>query len=248
MDKFTVARKKLYSKNGITLYYGDCNFILPNIDANKIELLLTDPPYGINLRRSYKKNKRTALAKCNDFQPIHGDNRPFDPQPLLKFSRCVIFGANNFAGQLPSSQSWLVWDKLNGLTSKRKFGFNDSADAELAWTNLGGPIRLIPHRWMGMLKESERREKRVHPTQKPVALMEWIIEHFTKEGDLILDPYAGSGSTLIAARNTGRKCIGIECSRQYCQAILSRLNMPSSNSVKPKRFVKFIKIKEKDGK
>lgn len=188
-----------------------------------VDLLLTDPPYGIAERCDRKSRKRTALAECNDFAQIVGDDAEFDPVPLLAFPKVVLFGANHFAHKLPPSSSWIVWDKLAGLTSKRGEGFNDNCDAELAWTNLGGTVRTFSHRWMGMLKDSERTEKRQHPTQKPVALMEWIIRKWTNPGDLILDPYMGSGPVLKAAKNTGRRAIGVEIEEAYCRVAAGRL-------------------------
>lgn len=212
-----------YEGHGATLYLGDCRDIFPSIEASSVALLLTDPPYGNNERTERNSAKRSAATSANDFVRIIGNAEPFDPTPLTRFPRSIIWGANYFAGQLPPSNSWLVWDKLNGLQSKRPLGFNDNGDAELAWTNLGGPVRLIPHRWMGMLKESEQRERRVHPTQKPIALMRAIIEFWTTPGDLVLDPYAGSGSTVIAAIESGRRAIGIEIEPQYADAIVSRI-------------------------
>ncbi len=209
--------------NGIQIYHGDCRGILPTLDVASVDLVLTDPPYGVNERCDRKGRKRGALAPCNDFPQILGDDRPFDPTPLLRFRRLVLFGANHYADRLPPSASWLVWDKLAGLTSKRALGFNDNADAELIWTNIGGPVRLLSHRWMGALKASESTERRIHPTQKPVALMRAIVEQWTKPGDLVFDPYMGSGPVARACRETGRRYLGIELVEAYVQAAIQRL-------------------------
>jgi len=190
------------------LYLGDCLEILPTLGS--IDAIVTDPPYGINLKTDYKTRKRGALAACNDFAPIVGDNQPFDPTPFLGVSTVVLFGANWYANKLPISGAWIVWDKLDGLQSKRELGFNDNSDCELIWTNVGNVARIIRHRWMGAMKASECRERRVHPTQKPIALMEKILTHYTPSGCTVLDPFMGSGSTGIAAIRTGRKFIGIE--------------------------------------
>jgi len=213
-----------YERAGVTLYCGDCRDVLPSIDPASVGLLLTDPPYGIGLATNYRERQRAALALCNDYPPVHGDDAPFDPSHLLAFPRAVLFGANYYARLLPESPSWLVWDKLAGLKSDRVVGFNDQADVELAWSNLGGPARLYPVRWMGAMKDTERDERRVHPTQKPVALMARIIEAHTRRGDLVLDPYAGSGSTLVAAKRAGRPCVGVEISEAYCDVIVRRLS------------------------
>jgi site-specific DNA-methyltransferase (adenine-specific) len=213
-----------YRSNDIVLYQADCLELLPLLSPEAVDLLLTDPPYGINLQTNYASRKRGRLAKSNDYAPVHGDDKAYDPAPLLAFKRLILFGANYYADKLPPSPSWIVWDKRDGLsTKKRQVGFCDSADVELAWTNLGGPARIIYHRWMGMLKASEKKDKRVHPTQKPAALMEEIIAWRTNPGDLILDPYCGAGATLVAAQRQGRRAIGIEISPQYCEITAQRL-------------------------
>lgn len=204
--------------------HGDCLEVMQGIDPATVALVLTDPPYGVGVRTNYFTRGRTGpKSRCNNFTPLHGDDRRFDPSPLFRFHRLILFGANHYADKLPTSPSWIVWDKLNGLTSKRGFGFNDQSDCEMAWTNLGGPARLIPHRWMGALKESEYRDRRVHPTQKPVWLMARLIEQFTKQGDIVLDPYAGSGSTGVACVQTGRRFIGIESEAEYCEIARRRI-------------------------
>lgn len=212
--------KAYYSDALITLYHGDCLSYLP---ALAFDAIITDPPYGMNLKTDYKARKRGALAECNNFPLIVGDDKPFDPEPFLKFKTVILFGANWYADKLPISGAWLVWDKLNGLTSKRDVGFNDNSDCELAWTNKGKAVRLLRHRWMGMLKDSEQTERRVHPTQKPVALMEQIIKAYTKEGDTVCDPYMGGGSTGIACVRTGRRFIGVEISEEYCAIAKQRI-------------------------
>jgi site-specific DNA-methyltransferase (adenine-specific) len=221
---------------GIVIYHGDSREILPTLDPSSVGLLLSDPPYGVKERtarytagRSGREGSgyRGSKPEAVDFPPVHGDDRPFDPSHLLRFPRLILFGANHYANRLPQSSSWLIWDKLDGLTSRRPIGFNDNGDAELAWTNLGGPVRLIPCRWMGILKKSELGRQRVHPTQKPVALMRWLIEMYSKPGDLILDPYMGSGPTVEAARDTRRRCIGIEIEEAYCRIAELRLEQVS---------------------
>jgi site-specific DNA-methyltransferase (adenine-specific)/modification methylase len=220
--------------SGIALYHGDCRDVLAGIDPATVALLLSDPPYGIGLDTANASRQRgrpvggrdgrqSAFAPANDYPPIHGDDEPFDPTHLLRFRRLILFGANHYADRLPASPSWLVWDKVAGLQSKRVLGFCDNADAELIWTNLGGPVRILRLQWSGLMKGTERGEARVHPTQKPVALLRWLIEHFTKPSDLVLDPYAGSGSTLRAALDTGRRCVGVEISEDYCRRAVARL-------------------------
>lgn len=217
-----------YRDGSIRLFCGDCLTLLDHIAATEdVSLLLTDPPYGVAERTDRASKGRGGGGKAwpsRDFPPVSGDDAPFDPTPLLRFRRVVLFGANHYADRLPPSPSWLVWDKLDGLsTTKRAIGFDDNADCELIWTNLGGPARLLPHRWKGLLRASEVDKRRVHPTQKPVALMAQIIDLYTQPGDLVLDPYCGSGPVLAAAKLTGRRAIGVELRAEYCEATVNRL-------------------------
>ena len=207
--------KPYYQHAGVTIYHGDCREILAAIPS--VDLVLTDPPYGVSERTQRKSAGRSNLAECNDFPPVFGDDAPFDPSHLLTYRRLVLFGGNYFAQSLPPSPSWIVWDKRDGIPS------NDNADVEMAWTNLGGPARSFHHAWSGMIKASERGDKRVHPTQKPVSLMAWIIQRHTAPGDLVLDPYMGGGSTLVAAKELGRLAIGIEVEERYCEVAAKRL-------------------------
>jgi DNA modification methylase len=215
--------KPYYERAGQELYHCDARELGDSLNSAgaAVDLVLTDPPYGIKYSST---SSRTSATKSNDFGAIVGDSRPFDPTWLLAYPRLAIFGGNYFADKLPPSPSWLIWDKREDLKGKREIGFNDNADVELVWTNLGGPARIISHRWMGMIKGSEWAEARVHPTQKPVQLMAAIIRYAAKAGDLIVDFYAGSASTLLACAQEG--CIGIasEIEEKYCEAAAKRMD------------------------
>lgn len=207
--------------DGVTLHLGDCLDLLPTL--GKVDAVVSDPPYGIGFVHSGKGGR---LARSTSFGGVAvvGDDRPFDPVPWLAFPVVVLFGANHFADRLPASPNWLVWDKRDGVCS------NDQADCEMAWTNLKGPARLTRHLWNGMLKASEKGEIRVHPTQKPVAVMEWALQQATALGDVVLDPFMGSGTTGVAAVKTGRKFIGVEIEPKYfdiaCKRISEALRQP----------------------
>lgn len=192
-----------------TLYLGDCREILPTLP--KVDAVVTDPPYGIG----YKSPSGRGQTVRGDYPVIAGDDEGFDPSPWLNFDDVVLFGANHFADKLPPSPAWLVWDKRDGFTS------NNNSDCELAWRKCGGSARLIRHLWNGMLKDSERDQRRVHPTQKPVVVMEWCLSFVS--GLTVLDPFMGSGTTGVACANLGRKFIGIEIEPKYFEIACERI-------------------------
>ena len=207
----------------VTLHLGDCLEVMKDIPAGSVDAVVTDPPYGIGVKTNYKSRKRGALAECNDFVPIVGDDKPFNPIPFLSYPIVVLFGANYYADKLPKSGGSIVWDKLDGLQSKRDIGFNDNSDCELIWTNVGNAARILRHRWMGAMKGSENGDRRVHPTQKPIELMKLIINHWTPQNATILDPFMGSGTTGVACVQTGRNFIGIEIDPHYYEIAEKRI-------------------------
>ena len=205
-----------YDLDGITIYHARCEDVLPSIDPATVDLLLTDTPYGIDLDTDYTKKHG---AGAGSFVAIADDDEPFDPAPLLAYGRCVLWGANNFSERLPDAPAWLVWDKVcvNLPTSYR------SAEAELAWTNVTRRMQVFHHQWMGASRDTERG-RTLHPSQKPVSLMAWIVDRWTKPGDLVLDPYRGSGPVAQACHELGRRYIGIELVEDYCAVAVSRLS------------------------
>lgn len=213
-----------YDLDGIQIWHGDNADVRPN--PATVDLLLTDPPYGISLDTDY--STRTKHKTFRQWPTVAGDNAPFDPTWLTQYPRAVIWGANNFAHLLPPSSGWLVWDRLDGLWSKRGQGFNNAADAELAWHNLGGTVRTFRHRWQGHNRRTER-DAYLHPTQKPVSLMRWIVERFTDPGDLIYDPFMGSGPIARACADLGRRYVGVELEAQYVTAAIGRLAQQTLN-------------------
>lgn len=156
---------------GVILYLCDCREILPTL--SKVDALVTDPPYGIAFVHGEGGDGIGGGRYVSKFNgvPVTGDDVPFDPRPLLSIAPAVVlFGANHYSDKLPSASKWLVWDKRRGFTR------NDFADCEIAWTNIGGVARLISHYWNGMMRDSEKGVPRVHPTQKPIEVMRWVIE------------------------------------------------------------------------
>lgn len=206
-----------YDDGQITIYCGDCREILPLLAPGIVDLLLTDPPYGIGYVHGAALGPN---ASAFNGIPVIGDDSPFDPSAMLAYAdtaRLVLWGANHYADALPRSRGWLVWDKRCNTV------VNDQSDCELAWTNFMTTARTFYHVWDGFRRAGrEKHEQRFHPTQKPVALMTWCIE-LSKTTGVILDPFMGSGTTLRAAKDLGRRAIGIELSEAYCEIAARRL-------------------------
>jgi len=169
-----------------------------------------------------KKSNRAAARtyKAQRYLPITGDDTT--DTALKSYAAClavapeavlIFWGGQFYADALPASACWIVWDKQNT---------GNFADVEMAWTNQQTAARLFRHRWNGMLRASEKDAARVHPTQKPIALAAWTFEQFTAVGSVVLDPFCGSGSGLLAAEQTGRTCYALEIEPGYCDVIKAR--------------------------
>ncbi len=203
------------------------------IDGSKVDLVLTDPPYGIRLidrrkgsiggnARSGYSNKTGNEIKAREYFPVVGDTTTDTAEENYKILRCicsnmVIWGGQNFTRFLPPACGWLFWDKEKG-TDKLSFG-----DGELAWSNVSTKIRKYAHKWNGFARAGNPElNKKVHPNQKPVELHMKIIEDFTKPEDIVIDCFGGSGTTLLACELTGRTCLMMEISPEYCDIIKDR--------------------------
>ena len=188
--------------------------------SGKTVLLLTDPPYGINVVGGDGK----IGSGGRTYKEVLGDREPFNPKWLLDLGLpSVIWGANHFCHHLPGSPCWLVWDKRESNDFVLDF-----ADCEIAWTNLPWPARVFRYRWSGFSsRRSHVETRRFHPTQKPVELMLWAIQQAEKSlktsVDVIIDPYMGSGSALAAAVTLHKKCVGVDLDREYCDGVVRRL-------------------------
>ena len=218
--------KPYYSHKGIVIYHGDCRDIVPQLDQ-KIDCIITDPPYGINYQSRKLSNKETRCSKTKYEQiKTTGDNKKFDPNFLLDFKvPTILFGANYYSSKLPDLASWIVWDKRK---DPKFYGKNTFADCELIWCSDNKPARMYQQIWNGIIREGEESGKkdtgRKHPMQKPVRLMQYCVNRISKRDQLILDPFMGSGTTLLAAKRLQRKAIGIEIEESYCEIAAKRLS------------------------
>lgn len=194
------------------------------MDGQRADMVFTDPPYGINEKgeRGKRFGKDSIMEKGVNYKSFVDDSIQYAIDAFnlcqgLNINLQVWWGANYYCHSLPQQNNWLVWDKR---VEDYQSDFN--SDAELAWVKDGhSSVRIFRHLWKGLIKASERSEKRVHPTQKPIALAEWC---FTKYGDpkSVLDLFGGSGSTLIACEKTNRKCFMMELDPHYCDVIVAR--------------------------
>lgn len=195
-----------------TLYLGDCLEILPTL--GKVDACVTDPPYGIG-ESSKKVASRGKLAQPKDYGEFDWDQQPASPEHIAAMRDAsqwqIIFGGNYF--ELGPTSCWLVWDKQNGE--------NDFADCELAWTNLQGAVRRIYWRWNGMIRKGQ--EERFHPTQKPLGVMRWSLQHLPATARTVCDPFMGSGTTGVACVREGLSFIGIERDERYFEVACRRM-------------------------
>lgn len=204
------------NKNGVTsiVYLMDCMELLRQIPDKYFELAVVDPPYGIGANKMTLGNGKNKINRGKeDWDNKIPNGEYFE---LLKF-HCVnqiIWGGNYMTEHLSPTGAWLFWDKGTGE--------NDYADGELAWTSFNIPLRKFFKSWVGNNAKDEN--KRLHPTQKPIALYEWIFKNYAKPNDKILDTHLGSGSSRIAADKANLPFVGCELDPDYFYASVKRFN------------------------
>lgn len=192
-----------------TLYHGDCLEILPTLP--RVDAVVTDPPYGIGADAH-------AGPESSGWKQYGKGGWDKERPSAAVFSLIVnageviiVWGGNYFTDILPPTMQWLVWDK-----GQRDFSL---ADCEFAWSSQRRAARVFSYSRGAALQDGK-----VHPTQKPVALMEWCIEQVANKPRTILDPFMGSGTTGVACMNLGRKFIGIEIERKYFDIACERID------------------------
>jgi site-specific DNA-methyltransferase (adenine-specific)/modification methylase len=191
---------------GITIYHGDCRDILPHLEP--VDLVLTDPPYGINWK---------SPISTVDWEYVTNDGELMDLSFMLNMPcKVVSFGANCYPSQLPHRGRWICWDKRVDPKADAMLG----SPFELAWTNKTSGFDKIYRIMHGGVVNADRG-KRYHPTQKPISLFRSILQDY-HDSRTILDPFMGSGTTLVAAKQLGRKAIGIEIEKKYCDIAIER--------------------------
>tara|TARA_R100000315_G_scaffold29030_2_gene11458 strand:+ start:1250 stop:1894 length:645 start_codon:yes stop_codon:yes gene_type:complete len=203
---------------GINLHNMDCLKALKEMNDNKFDLAIVDPPYGINVS---KKRYSASLCNVTDYKLKDWDSKSPNKDYFKQLKRVsknqIIWGANHFIENIPNANSscWIVWDKDNT---------GAFADCELAYASFKTAVRKFKWRWNGMLQENmKNKQKRIHPTEKPIKLYEWLLMNYAEKGYKILDTHLGSGSIAIACHNLGYDLEGYELDKEYFDAACKRL-------------------------
>jgi DNA modification methylase len=213
--------KPYYTDGEQTIVNADCLEYMKTLPDKSFDLVLTDPPYGIEMDKGFEGFEGfggfgTPIARKRYEDDEWDSERPSKEvfKHILRVGKTVmIFGGNYFADILPASTHWLVWDKLNTMPT--------FSDCELVWTNSKRKsVKKYTFLWNGLIG---KELVRFHPTQKPVELLKELLTDYTDEGGSVLDCYAGSGTTIVAAKQMGRKATGIEISEKYCEIAKNRL-------------------------
>jgi len=206
------------------VYLMDCIEGMKHYPDKYFDLAVVDVPYGIG--ESLKKRENTTSDKWKaPTKKVHNP-KDWDKEPpnleyfyeLFRVSKNqIVWGANHFIEKINKNSScWLVWNKKTA---------GNNADCELAWSSFKTAVRRFDFMWEGFWQENMKdKEKRIHPTQKPVALYDWILHNYAKEGDLILDTHLGSGSSRIAAYKGGFNFVGFEIDQEYYEKQEKRFN------------------------
>ena len=206
----------------LNLINDDCMSVMRDYPDNYFDLAIVDPPYGIG--ESGKTNKsRRKLAIAKDYKPFAGGdisapNSDYFAELKRVSKNQIIWGANHFCSVFGGSSScWIVWDKINGSS--------DFADCELAYSSFGSAVRQFKFQWAGMLQgDMKNKEHRIHPTQKPVKLYQWLYDNYSKQGQKILDTHLGSGSNAIAAYYAQMgEFVGVELDADYFNLAEARI-------------------------
>lgn len=207
--------------NKIKITNEDNMQLMSRYPNNYFDLAIVDPPYGIG-EDGKKNHSRCKIAKPKLYTPKNWDKKPPPKQYFKELKRVsknvIIWGANHFIENIENKNSsgWVVWDKLNGNS--------DFSDCELAYTNFQKAVRCFRFRWAGMLQgDMKNKEVRIHPTQKPVSLYEWLLINYAKENYKILDTHLGSGSIAIACHNLGFELTACELDQEYYNDSIKRI-------------------------
>ena len=202
------------------IYHGDSYKLIKQLSDKSVDLIFTDPPYGIKADKGTHGfgNSHDTVKKYTDDWDNLTPSQDFFNELLRVGKKVIIFGGNYFTDKLPKSNHWIVWDKQGGIEFNNPF-----SACELLWTNINknNVVKYIQIQ-QGFIKDGY--DERIHPTQKPLELCKKIILDYTEENDIVLDTFSGSGTICVASKETGRNYIGIEINEQHYKNSVDRLN------------------------
>ncbi len=208
----------MFELDRIRITHSDCLPQMRNMQDDEIDLAIVDPPYGLP-KKYLKPGSKISMTGVERLQYKQGIEKLYDGVPndeyfkeLFRISKHqVIFGINYF--DINPGPGRIIWIKNNPVFS----------NAEIAYHSFGYGVYVFQHTWSGFCKETEHKEKRIHPTQKPVALYKWILTKFAKPGWRILDTHLGSGSSAIACWDMGFNFVGFEKDEQFYRNAVERV-------------------------
>ena len=192
----------------------ECNMeLMSRYKDNHFDLAIVDPPYGINVTKMTLGNGKNKINRgTTDWDSTTPTNEYFEELRRVSKNQ-IVWGANYMTENLPPSMGWIYWDKGTGA--------NDFSDGELAYTSFSRALRAYKVSWVGA--NANNGTPRIHPTEKPIKLYEWILMNYSKEGDTILDTHLGSGSIAIACYNLRYELTACEIDKEYYNASIKRL-------------------------
>jgi len=224
LNKLQKAFPESYRKGNVLLINADCMDVMKLLDDKEFCLACVDPPYGIgmakttniaNLKKGFKGNKLHNEKEWDDEIP--------SKEYFLELQRVakeqIIWGGNYFTEHLKPTKAWIFWSKKETKTQGSNF-----SDGELAWTSFKKVTRLFEYGWIG-IDYCNKSENKIHPTQKPVALYEWLLTNYAKKGQKVFDSHLGSASSAIAAHYFGVDFVGTELDKDYFEAAKARFDM-----------------------
>ena len=195
--------------------------LMARYEDNHFDLAIVDPPYGIDANLKRGDTGKNKHIKQKDYHVGDWDSEIPSAEYFEELKRVsknqIIWGGNYFLDYLNNTSCMIVWDKVNGS--------NYYADCELAWTSFKTSVKKFEWRWHGFLQQNmANKQDRIHPTEKPIQLYEWLLLRYAKEGDKILDTHLGSGSIAIACHNLGYDLTACELDKEYYNAAMKRIN------------------------